>query len=484
MLEELRRRYAELSEERAAKVAALEAITATAEGEERSLTVDEDAEFSAKIDAVKAIDADLEGFRSRIEDLETIERNSALAAKVAPFNVNKNHDPLDLSDLRFGATRDDIHARVRSVLAEDKQSRTAFALNAKQREGVEDLLARVDTVDGRLGRRVLATASRSYYSAFSKLMSGNEFALNEDERNAIGQMRAATLTDNAGGYAIPFSVDTTMISTDDGSTNPFRQISTVKQTMSDVWQGVSSAGVSASFDAEAAEVSDDAPTLAGPTITTRMARAFVPFSIEIGMDWANMEADIRSMFQDAKDDLETTVFTTGAAGSNQPIGIVTALDGGSSEVAPATAEVFAVADLYALDEALPPRYRQRASWMANRAIYNDIRQFGTSDSHALWERLGAGMPPQLLGYNAYENSGMDNGFNAAATADNFLLILGDFRYYYIIDRVGMNVELVPHLFATANNLPSGQRGLFAYWRVGADSVNDGAFRMLNVATTA
>jgi predicted phage gp36 major capsid-like protein len=48
----------------------------------------------------------------------------------------------------------------------------------------------------------------------------------------------------------------------------------------------------------------------------------------------------------------------------------------------------------------------------------------------------------------------------------------------------MNVELVPHLFATANNRPSGQRGFYAWWRVGADSVNDAAFRLMNVNTTA
>ena len=177
-------------------------------------------------------------------------------------------------------------------------------------------------------------------------------------------------------------------------------------------------------------------------------------------------------------------YATGLAASNQPIGIVTALDGGDSEVAPTTAETFAVADLYKVEEALPARYRQRAVWVANKAIFNDVRQFGTADSHALWERLGAGQPAQLLGYNTYEASAMDDGFDAAATADNFILILGDFSNYYIIDRVGMSVELIPHLFATANNLPSGRRGLFAYWRVGADSVNDGGFRMLNIATTA
>jgi hypothetical protein len=46
-----------------------------------------------------------------------------------------------------------------------------------------------------------------------------------------------------------------------------------------------------------------------------------------------------------------------------------------------------------------------------------------------------------------------------AGADNYMLIAGNFDRYHIIDRVGMTVELVPHLFATGNNRPSGQRGL-------------------------
>jgi HK97 family phage major capsid protein len=340
------------------------------------------------------------------------------------------------------------------------------------------MLRRIDPVDGSLSRRILATSSRSYYNAFAKIMSGNEFALNEQERQAISEMRAS-LTDNAGGYAIPFSVDTTMISTDDGSVNPFRQISTVKQITADVWQGVSSAGVTASFDSEAAEVSDDSPTLAGPTITTYMARAFVPFSIEIGQDWANIDADLRSMFQDAKDDLETTAFSTGSG----PIGIITALTGGSSEIN-AAGEAVALADLYSLDNALPARYRQNASWVANKSTYNAVRALDTYGGGGMWERIGAAMPARLLGYPVYESSAFDGSIDAGATANNYVAVLGDFKYFYIVDRVGMNVELIPHLFHTSNNLPSGRRGMFAHWRVGSDSVNDAAFRMLDVATTA
>ena len=40
------------------------------------------------------------------------------------------------------------------------------------------------------------------------------------------------------------------------------------------------------------------------------------------------------------------------------------------------------------------------------------------------------------------------------------------------------VELVPHLFHTDNNRPSGQRGWFAHARIGGNSVNDLGFRLL------
>lgn len=58
---------------------------------------------------------------------------------------------------------------------------------------------------------------------------------------------------------------------------------------------------------------------------------------------------------------------------------------------------------------------------------------------------------------------------------NDSLVYGDFNSYCIVDRIGATVGLVPHLFATANNLPSGQRGVFYRWRVGAATVNDTNF---------
>jgi HK97 family phage major capsid protein len=64
-----------------------------------------------------------------------------------------------------------------------------------------------------------------------------------------------------------------------------------------------------------------------------------------------------------------------------------------------------------------------------------------------------------------------------------IAVVGDFsRAFKIVDRVGMNIELIPHLFGAAQgNLPTGQRGLFAYWRVGAKVLDANAFRVLKLA---
>jgi predicted phage gp36 major capsid-like protein len=61
-----------------------------------------------------------------------------------------------------------------------------------------------------------------------------------------GEQRAMSSTDTAGGYFVPFELDPTVILTSSGSINSLLSVSRVINTVSDVWHGVSSAGVAAS----------------------------------------------------------------------------------------------------------------------------------------------------------------------------------------------------------------------------------------------
>jgi HK97 family phage major capsid protein len=416
---------------------------------------------------------------ARAEQLEAarqfVPHAIAPGGPVSAPNVNLNRgDVFDLSDVSMLTRGSDLRARALTGIEQISRSGVSdTALSA-----ATETLERCDTKDGKVALRYLLTGSDSYRSAWGKMLNGQSYALTGQESDAIA--RAASLTDAAGGFAVPFLLDPTVILTNDGTANPFRQLGRTVRGTSDTWNGISSAGVTASWDAETVEVSDDAPTLAQPSIAAHKAAAFVPFSIEISQDWAGMESEIAQLFVDAKDRLEGAAFATGS-GSGQPTGIVTAIvaAGSPNLIASITGDTFAIGDVYATIEALGPRYRPNASWVANYNILNDIRGFGTANNvHSFSVDLTAEGIPAVLGKPVYEASDMDGVINAGA--HNYVLLVGDFSNYVIFDRIGMSVELVPHLFSTGNNRPSGQRGFYAHWRVGADSVNDDAFTLLNV----
>jgi HK97 family phage major capsid protein len=147
-----------------------------------------------------------------------------------------------------------------------------------------------------------------------------------------------------------------------------------------------------------------------------------------------------------------------------------------------------IGDVYKLENALGPRWRPRASVVANRATYNAIRQFDTAGGAGLFiDNLQLGLANQvpvpgnigarLLGYPALEDSFMSSTY---ATTGQLSAVIGDFSQFVIIDGVGMTVEPVPHIFHTSNNLPSGERGIFCRWRTGSTVAAPLAFKVLKV----
>jgi HK97 family phage major capsid protein len=335
----------------------------------------------------------------------------------------------------------------------------------EQQEHIDKLLDTID-VDGSLAERILTTSSPMYRRAFGKKMIGKGLTPEEE--------RTLSLTTTAGGYAVPVTLDPTVILTSNGVVNPLRQISRIETITGNTWNGVSSAGITAAYSDEATETSDNAPVLAQPVANVEKAQAFVPFSIEIGQDWGSMESQMARMFQDAKDSLEADKFLTGVGhASHVPEGL---LVGGTAVVATTGATQFLVGDLYALTEALPPRFQPRASIIANLKQFNRVRQFDTSGGAALWVQLRDSIPNDLVGYPAYQYSNMVS----TLTSGSSMITIGDFSNFLIVDRIGMNVELVPHLFGGTTHYPTGQRGLYAYWRNTTKVLAWQAFRTLKV----
>jgi HK97 family phage major capsid protein len=327
-----------------------------------------------------------------------------------------------------------------------------------------------------LSRRILLTGSPLYKRAFGRALTGR--ALTSEEQ------RALSLTNTAGGYAVPFTLDPTVIHTSNYSVNPWRAISRQETIATTTWQGITSAGVTVARASEITQASDNAPTLAQPAVTPQRVQGFIPFSIEIGQDWGALQSEMTSMLQEAKDDEEATSFATGTGTAPQAQGVLT---GATTLVTTAGTGAFAVADVYAMEEALGARFRPRAQWVANRAVYNKVRQFDTGGGGSLWLQLaplGRGLEnnvptpgnlgASLIGYPASECSAMSTPTGVTGA---LLAILGDWRYFIIVDRVGMDVELIPHLFG-ASGRPLGQRGIYAIWRNNSAVLAAGAFRVM------
>jgi len=384
-------------------------------------------------------------------------------------------NPWDLTEIRtFGRTDEDLATEFRAR-AETAIERMQGASD-NVREAAQDVLERADN-PSKLARQILVTSSPEYLRGWSKIAMGKQHALTAEES------RAMSLTDNAGGYLVPFQLDPTVIITSDGSINDIRGAARTVVATGDVWNGVSSGAVSWSWDGEGVEASDDATTLAQPTVPIHKAQGFVPISIEAFEDAANVAQEVGKLLAFGKDTLEATAFATGS-GNGQPTGLVTALAGTASEINAAADDTFAIADVRALYNALPGRYRARAQWLANNSIYTLIRAFDTGGGGGFWANLNGDRPEELLGRGVLEAEAMDGVVTTTGAVSNFVLAFGDMSNYVIADRVGTRVEFIQTLFHTGSNRPSGQRGWHAWYRVGADSVNDGAFRLLDVPSTA
>ena len=403
--------------------------------------------------------------------------------------VNQNKDLgdiYDLSDVRGIGAEQAAELRGRALKAVENTSNWEFDSNDvsakadRSKDRITWLLEHRDGPNATIAKLVLATNSPVYKSAWIKAVTDRKEMLTSKEKEVL--QRAMSLTDGSGGFAVPMPIDPTLIQLGDGAEAGIRQFARVEPIAVDVWRGLATTQLTASWDAEAAEVSDDATTLTQPTVTVHKAAEFVPASIEIAQDYPNLVGDLGRVFADGKARLESAAFATGS-GSGQPFGIVTALDGTGNEITSATTDVFAIADVYSTFETLGPRYRAAGvgsqAWCSNIAILNDIRQFGTANNyHGFTVDLTAGNVPAILGRPWFEMSDMDGSITALS--DNNVLVFGDFTNYLIVDRVGFSVEYVPHLFHTTTNRPSGSRGWYAYWRTGADSINDDAFILLNV----
>lgn len=459
-LEELRTKVATLK-------ADIERLAAIAD-----ITPEDDALLSANLDEIERANADLanaEAREARIAAARSLVTERA-AGYDAPQIMKRVSADVDVRSASRGELRD------AALKVLDTEGR---GLAARQGDHVEQLLrTKNGNTDGAaIAKRMLLTETEAYRSAFVKASTQYAPAFTADEAHAINEFRAMSESVNtAGGFGVPVLIDPTIILTSGAGGAPVLEMARVITITTSEWKGVSSAGVSWSYDAEGSEVSDDAPTLAQPTVPVYTARGFIPYSIEVGDDYPGFAVEMRRLLEQGYIDLVASQTITGS-GSSSPTGIFTALDANTNvEVVVTTDGAFGAVDLLKVWKSLPERYRANASWVMHTDVENEIRAFGNSNDSYYTVNLAQGGIGNLFG-RPVRTTDYAPEFTGTTGAAN-VLVVGDFSNFVVAQRAGMNVELVQHVVSGTNGRPTGQRGWFAYARHGFDSVNDLGFRIL------
>jgi HK97 family phage major capsid protein len=335
------------------------------------------------------------------------------------------------------------------------------------------------------GHQLLMRSLPEYTSAFNKVMRSGPMAavtLSPEERAAI-----AVGTSTSGGFLVPLYLDPTIMLSSDGSANVVRQIArivTLDPGQGNTWKGIVSPGMTASTDAEYAEVSDDSPSFTEPEVPLFTNRTFAKATYQAVEDIPDLAGELLMMFADSRDVLEGDKHCNGA-GTTEATGIVTALDANTNvEVTSTTAATIGVVDINGLLRAVPQRFRRNAQWLMNDVWADGIFALGTAVGSSYTGTLAEALSPTLKGKPWHTSDDMPATVTTTV-ADNEIVV-GDWSKFVIVDRpAGMAVEFIQNLTSqTTGGMPTGERGWVCWWRNGSDSVLDVAFRMLQDKTSA
>jgi HK97 family phage major capsid protein len=408
---------------------------------------------------------------------------------VNQINRKGQSDIYDIGGLRSGSRSDEEYRSglrdnaMRSV--ETSRFPNPNITQDAAREQAAHLLDFKDSPDKEMATRFLQTGNPAYRSAFEALVAGRHLSPEQERAAAL----AVVGTTTTGGYAVPYIFDPTIIHTGAYTNiNPFRQICRVETIVGgNVWRGVSAGAIAAQYRAEGDAMTEGGPTFALPTYTAQRADAFVTLSREALQDRPDFVSELSSIIDEGKATNEETQFSIGVGTTVFPSGMF--VKGKFTVKETITDNTFAVADLDATEAALPLRFRRDAVWMLARGVIRIVQGFETAYGKYFNSTLGypaVGDPANnpggntglsLLGYPVWETPSAP----VTVTGDDTVVgILVAPKNYIIVDRAGMEVEIIPNMFDATTGFPTGQRGLAAIWRNTAGPLNADAGRQINI----
>jgi HK97 family phage major capsid protein len=482
-------------EDKASRVNELEAaIKRTATEYPGVLPADVQASYDADKDELRTLRKDIDAWDARQADIAGFARDEERREPsfVAPTVIRTK----PIEDIYDVVAVEQLPVEKRRQTLRDNAMRSIETSILPKHADVDALAAFIEYRDGgeeeeqEATRRILLTGSPAYKRAFAKyLRYGNERAWTPEESRAAAL--AVTGTTTTGGYMVPYILDPTFINIGaHTSINPYRAACRV-ETISggNNWRAVTATAITAKWDAEAAASVEGGPTIGQPTFTVQRADAFATVSIETLQDRPDVTGELSALFAEAKDTLEENSFTLGTGATVYPFGMFRTLAFTNKDTA--TDNVTAIADMLALEGDLPLRHRMNAAFFMSRSTQRQLEaldttgyyfkrpgQYFAAGSAVLQSSPTGNTGTQLLGYPVWE---VPSAVSTLTSDGAIIVVFGDPKNYVIVDRIGMNVEVVPTMLDGATpSFPTGQRGIYCYWRGTARPLNVDGMRSLSV----
>jgi HK97 family phage major capsid protein len=135
--------------------------------------------------------------------------------------------------------------------------------------------------------------------------------------------------------------------------------------------------------------------------------------------------------------------------------------------------------LLGMENALPPQYESGAKWYGAKSAFAAVRALVDLQKRPLWQQSDGmyqawvnGYPPTLLGYPIAKSQ-----FITALGASSYSLLFGDMKGYFVIDRVGLSIEVLREVRALR-----GEVVVYARKRVGGQIVRPWMLKALCAST--
>jgi hypothetical protein len=133
-------------------------------------------------------------------------------------------------------------------------------------------------------------------------------------------MESRSLSEAGVGFPLQWFLDPQVLLTAGARVSQMLGICGTPMTTTAEFAAFSSPGLTFSWDAEGAVSDDASTTYNGPVITIKTARAFLPYSIEFGMDQPGWQANAQQMLTEAFNEAASYATAVGN-GTTQPYGV-------------------------------------------------------------------------------------------------------------------------------------------------------------------